>query len=98
MARLHPQTEHLVMDIQTGHDTLPPAMTEADEAAFVAGLEAEFMLDDDSASRAHLAAGRAIYYRRPDTPSEHVIREYPGGRRELVRVSASRRFYVVEGI
>lgn len=40
---------------------------------------------DDSAARSHLAAGRPIYYGEDDTPPNMVIKEYPDGRRELVR-------------
>lgn len=40
---------------------------------------------DDAAARAHLAAGRAIYYVEADTPRGLQIKEYPDGRRELVR-------------
>ena len=74
------------------------SMSESEEQAFVAELESDFMHDDDSAARAHLAAGREIYYRKPDTPAGHVIREYPGGRRELVRVTAKREFHLVHAL
>lgn len=40
---------------------------------------------DDSAARAHLAAGRAIYYAKNNTPQGLLIKEYPDGHRELVR-------------
>ncbi len=40
---------------------------------------------DDSAAREHLAAGRPIYICEDDTPAGLVIKEYPDGRRELVR-------------
>lgn len=40
---------------------------------------------DDSAARAHLAAGRAIYYSDDDTPAGLLVKEHPDGRRELVR-------------
>lgn len=41
--------------------------------------------DDGAAAKEHLAAGRAIYYSEEDTPDELLIKEYPDGRRELVR-------------
>ncbi len=44
---------------------------------------------DDSAARAHLAAGRAIYYVDDGTPAGLQIKEYPDGRRELVRFHRS---------
>ncbi|NIJ07615.1 hypothetical protein FHS31_001211 [Sphingomonas vulcanisoli] len=48
-------------------------------------LEAALRQDDGSVARAHLAAGRAIYYSEDDTPRDTVIKEHPDGRRELVR-------------
>lgn len=59
-----------------GLDELTP-----DEQAF----EDELMEDDGAAARAHLEAGRAIYYIEPTTPDGLIVREHPGGRRELVR-------------
>lgn len=41
--------------------------------------------DDGAAANAHLAAGRPIYYGTADTPPGHAVKEYPDGRRELVR-------------
>ncbi|HBR5516541.1 TPA: hypothetical protein ACWS6R_000084 [Klebsiella pneumoniae] len=38
-----------------------------------------------AAARAHLAAGRAIYYSEDATPEGLLIKEYPDGRRELVK-------------
>ena len=43
------------------------------------------MHDDGAAAEGHLAAGRAIYYSEPDTPSGVIIKEYPDGHRELIR-------------
>ncbi len=37
------------------------------------------------AARDHLAAGYPIYYSESDTPAGLIIKEYPDGRRELVR-------------
>lgn len=42
---------------------------------------------DDSAAEAMLAAGIPIYYSEKDTPEGLMIKEYPDGRRELVRFS-----------
>ena len=61
-------------------------MTQAEEVEFWTSVEAELVPDDGEAVRTHLAAGRAISYRDPDTPPGHVIRRYPDGRRELVRI------------
>ncbi|MBB4642697.1 MULTISPECIES: hypothetical protein [Sphingomonadaceae] len=41
--------------------------------------------DDGAAARSHLEAGFPVYYSEPETPADAVIKEYPGGRRELVR-------------
>lgn len=48
-------------------------------------IEAALWEDDGAAAREHLAAGFPIYYSEPDTPGDVVIKEYPDGRRELVR-------------
>lgn len=40
---------------------------------------------DSSAARAHLAAGREVYYVEEDTPPGLLIKEHPDGRRDLVR-------------
>lgn len=40
---------------------------------------------DDSAAREHLAAGFPIYYGHDDTPEGLQIKQWPDGRRELVR-------------
>jgi len=59
-------------------------MSEAELATFdhefIAALEA----GDDSAARTSLAAGFPIYYAEEDTPESSLIKEYPGGRKELV--------------
>ena len=53
-------------------------------------LEADFdrmaFEDDDTAAREILASGTPIHIARDDTPPVHVIRVYPDGREELVRV------------
>jgi hypothetical protein len=51
------------------------------EAEFIAGLESE----DDFAVRERLAAGKAVYYVEDDTPPGMVIKEYPSGKRQLVK-------------
>ncbi len=42
---------------------------------------------DDTAAREALAAGVPIYYRERTTPPGLQVKEYPDGRRELVRFS-----------
>lgn len=68
------------------------AMTPDQERAFLRELERE----DDSAARAHLAAGHPIVYRKPTTPAGHVVKRYPDGRRELVRFENGRELRVRE--
>ncbi|WP_448953959.1 hypothetical protein [Labrys neptuniae] len=51
---------------------------------------------DDSAARAHLAAGRPIFYAESDTPPDLTIREWPNGRRELVRLLAEGHYEIVK--
>jgi hypothetical protein len=48
-------------------------------------IEAALRREDGAAAREHLAAGFPIYYSEADTPADAVIKEYPDGRRELVR-------------
>lgn len=60
--------------------------TAAIDDEFATEFEREIAKEDDSASRALLAAGRPIHIRRADTPAGHVIRKHPNGREELVRI------------
>lgn len=48
-------------------------------------IEGAILLDDGQAAKAHLAAGRAIYYGDPAYPGQ-IVREYPDGRRQLVEI------------
>ena len=48
-------------------------------------IERGILLDDGRAAKAHLAAGRAIYYEEQRFPGQ-TIREYPDGRRQLVAI------------
>lgn len=41
--------------------------------------------DDGAAAQEHLRAGFPIYYVEDDTPPGLLVKEHPGGRRELVR-------------
>jgi hypothetical protein len=54
-------------------------------AAFEADLTAWLEQPDDFAARELQAAGFAVYYIDDDTPSGLVIKEFPDGRRQLVR-------------
>lgn len=68
------------------NDMLHPA-TEPDNLHDQIWKEIEASDGDDSAARAMLAAGIPIYYREADTPPGLDIKEYPDGRRELVKFS-----------
>ncbi len=62
-------------------------MNPSEETAFFHRLLAELQKEDDSAARANLAAGVPIYYRHEAfrAPGQ-IVKEYPGGRMELVRM------------
>lgn len=49
------------------------------------------------AARAHLAAGRAIYYGDARYP-DGLVKKYPDGRKELVSVSADGKVSVIHEI
>ena len=48
-------------------------------------IEAASLDDDGAVAGEHLAAGHPIYYSNVDTPAGLLIKEYPDGRRDLVR-------------
>ena len=60
-----------------------------DEAGEEIWRELEKADGDGGAASEMLAAGFPIYYREASTPCGLQIKEYPGGRRELVRVQRS---------
>ncbi|WP_089163550.1 hypothetical protein [Caballeronia sordidicola] len=47
-------------------------------------LEEELKKDDDSAARAHLAAGYPIYVIDADTPRGTIVKIFPAGDRQLI--------------
>lgn len=57
-----------------------------DGEAFERALEHFIKHDDGAEAKRLLAAGIPIYYIEDDTPSELLIKEYPDGKRELIRV------------
>ena len=57
------------------------AMRYHDIATFERALDS----DTGEAAKQHLAAGRPIYYGEPAYPG-HVVKQFPDGRRQLVRV------------
>lgn len=64
----------------------------------IALFEAGLAHDDGAAARCHLQAGRAIHYVEETTPTGHVIREHPGGDREMLKVDADGSTHVINGI
>ena len=64
-------------------------MTPGEESAFWQSFVAKLGSDDGAAAREHLAAGRLIYYCEDSTPDGVSIKEFPDGRRELVRFDSS---------
>ncbi|MEX8139976.1 hypothetical protein AB7B51_17395 [Acinetobacter baumannii] len=46
--------------------------------------------DDGAAVQEHFAAGHPVYYTEDDTPADLLVKEYPDGRREWVRVIGKR--------
>lgn len=50
-------------------------------------FESQLEQDDGTEMRRVLRAGVPVYYTRDDTPPGCVIKEYPGGRKELVDFS-----------
>lgn len=59
-------------------------MTPEQEPQFWQQFERELDSDTGEAAKAHLAAGRPIYYMDPEYPDQ-IVKEYPDGRRHLVR-------------
>ena len=49
------------------------------------------------AAKAHLAAGRAIYYGDPRYPGQ-IVKEYPDGRRQLVHIDEKSVVTVIKEI
>ena len=63
------------------------ALAERDEdSAFIAELEKRLMQLDDTTARAHLDAGFPIYYMEESTPEHLIVKEYPSGRRQWIRL------------
>jgi hypothetical protein len=59
-------------------------MTPEQERRFWKQFEHDLDRDTGEAAKAHLAAGRPIYYGDPAYPGA-VVKQYPDGRRQLVR-------------
>jgi hypothetical protein len=61
-------------------------MDKSEDRKFWVLFERELRRDDGDAGKSHLRAGRPICYCVDDFPDE-MVREWPDGRRELVKVS-----------
>ena len=59
-------------------------MTPEQERLFWEKFESDLDVDTGETARAHLAAGRPIYYTDPAYPRQ-VVQQYPDGHRQLVR-------------
>jgi len=66
-----------------------------EEADLLNAIDTAFGDNDGAAAKRHLAAGRSVYYREPNTPPGHVIRKHPDGSRQLVRFAADGTEHVV---
>jgi hypothetical protein len=64
--------------------------------SFEQDFERDIIMGDDSASRAILASGLPMHIARDDTPAGHVIRIYPDGREELMRVDRDEAARILE--
>ena len=60
-------------------------------------IEHAVRFDDGLAAKAHLAAGRAIYYGDPQYPGQ-IVKEYPDGRRQLVNIDEQNVVTVIKEI
>ena len=69
------------MDLRVEHLS---NMTPEQERQFWEQFERDVDSDTGEAAKAHLAAGRPIYYGDPVYP-DAVVKQYPDGRRQLVR-------------
>ena len=72
-------------------------MTPEQEAQFWEQFECELDSDTGEAAKAHLAAGRPIYYMDPAYPDQ-IVKEYPDGRRELVQVDRTGQVTVIKAL
>ena len=72
-------------------------MTPEQEAQFWEQFARELDSDTGEAAKAHLAAGRPIYYMDPTYPDQ-IVKEYPDGRRELVHVDKAGQVTVIKAL
>ncbi len=70
-------------------------MTPEQEKQFFDEFERQLDSDTGEAAKAHLAAGRPIYYEDPEYPGD-LVKEYPNGKRELVSIDITTRAVTVK--
>ena len=73
------------------------AMKPYEEKIFWSILERTLANDDGTAAKEHLAAGRFITYRDPKL-SNGLVREWPDGRRELIKADATGDITVLQAL
>lgn len=67
------------------------------EALLSPAFARELAHDDAAAARSHLDAGRAIYYADPSLGGA-IIRQHPGGHREIIQVGGDGTIRVVREV
>jgi hypothetical protein len=60
-------------------------------------LREKLIASRPEAAKAHLVAGRAIYYGDPQYPGQ-IVKEYPDGRRQLVDINEQSVVTVIKEI
>ncbi|MDQ0138987.1 hypothetical protein [Cupriavidus necator] len=80
----------LMIDVRELNDASP-----TEEEQFFAAFEMMIANDDGAEADRHLREGRPIYIADPLYPGR-AVREYPDGRRELMRFDMARDELVVE--
>ena len=73
---------------------IDPRLAQLD-AAHAFELEDADFADDGAEARGTLASGRPIYYTEPSTPPGLVVRESPGGEKDLLRIDPDGSFHVL---
>lgn len=75
----------------------PHSTASVDEYLDSPEFETLLTQDDDSAARAHLAAGRPVYY-RDERLGDGIVKEYPDGRRQLLHVSMTGEISIIRDL
>ena len=60
-------------------------------------IEQSIFADDGRAAKAHLAAGRPVYYGDPKYPGQ-IVREFPDGHREIVTIDLQNVVTVIKSL